>query len=456
MTRPDLHPPKLRISTPARGTGPGRILMGPMVPRPEQAENVPQPGRLIADDRGEPVWFAPDPPGTVSMDLKVQQYRGEPVLTWWNGEMIAPPGYGKGQWYIADRSYRTIATVRTGAGLHADMHDLVITPQDTALLMSYHEVRADLGPIGGPPDGAVLEGVIQEVDIATGAVLFEWHSLDHVGVEEALEAPPPDPNQPWDYFHVNSVEPEADGTLLISARNTHAVYKIRKDTGAVVWRLSGKFTDFRMGPGTLFEWQHDARRRPDGTISIFDNGEAATGEDRSRGLVLRVDEAARTADLVREDRRPEATLSPNMANYQLLDNGHAFAGWGGADGFTEFGPDGSVRLDGKLPEDMASYRTFRMPWTGEPADAPAVTARPGPERTTVVHTSWNGATEVAAWRVLTGPDPRTLRPAREAARAGFETRIEVPDRVGHVAVEGLDGTGRVLGTSPVVPVSEAG
>ncbi len=454
VTRPDLRPPKVHLDTPASGTAPGSVLMTPTTPYPDKVDELLQGGPMIIDDRGRPVWFVPDRPGSVSMDLKVQQYRGEPVLTWWSGEMVVPPGYGRGEVTIADRSYRTVATVRAGNGLQADMHDFVITPRDTGLLVSYHDRRWDLRPIGGAVDAVVTEGVVQEVDIPTGAVLFEWHSLDHVGVEESLEPLPKDPRQPWDYFHINSVEVDGDGHLLVSARNTHAVYRIRRDNGAVVWRLSGKNTDFRMGEGTVFEWQHDARRLPDGTITIFDNGAAAAGKDRSRGIVLRVDETARTVDLVREDRRPEPVLSPNMANYQVLGNGHAFVGWGGADGFTEFGPDSSVRMDGRLPTGMASYRAFRLPWTGFPVDEPAVTGAVDSEGTTVVHASWNGATEVAGWRVLAGRNKQALTPVRQVSRDGFETRIEAATREPFVAVDALDATGGTLGTSPAVRVSQ--
>src|SRR5204863_9360513 len=114
------------------------------------------------------------------------------------------------------------------------------------------------------------------------------HSLGHVALDESSEPPPKKRSQPDDYFHVNSIDVDTDGNLLVSARNTHAVYKLKRRTGAILWRLGGKRSDFAMGPGTRFAWQHDARRRPDGTVSLFDNEAAPQVRAQSRGLVLRL------------------------------------------------------------------------------------------------------------------------------------------------------------------------
>jgi hypothetical protein len=81
-------------------------------------------------------------------------------------------------------------------------------------------------------------------------------------VDESYEPIPKPASAPWDYFHINAIEPDRDGSLLISARHTHAIYKIRRSDGAVVWRLGGKQSDFTLGPGASFAWQHDIRRHP--------------------------------------------------------------------------------------------------------------------------------------------------------------------------------------------------
>ena len=228
------------------------------------------------DDTGEPVWFSPAPQGVIA-NLEVQRYQDEPVLTWWEGTVRVPPGFGSGQYAIVDQNYRRIATVRAGNGLQADMHEFVITPRGTALLIGYAEVRADTTPVGGVPNAKVLEGVVQEIDIARGDVLFEWRSLQHVGLDESFLPAPTDPEQWFDYIHLNAVCEDGDGALLVSARCTHTVYRIDRSTGAVTWRLNGRRSDFAMGADAAFAWQHDVRRQPDGTITVFDNADAAPG-----------------------------------------------------------------------------------------------------------------------------------------------------------------------------------
>ena len=99
------------------------------------------------------------------------------------------------------------------------------------------------------------------MNIQTGEVIFEWHSLEHVGIEESYVEPPEDPELVYDYFHINSIDVELDGNLLVCARNIWAVYKLDRNSGQIIWRLDGKKSDFEMGPGSKSAFQHDARRR---------------------------------------------------------------------------------------------------------------------------------------------------------------------------------------------------
>ena len=188
-------------------------------------------------------------------------------------------GYG-GTFVIADASYAEIARVRAGNGYKADLHEILITSRNTALITIYNEIRADLTPVGGAVDARLVEGIIQEIDIPSGRVLFEWHSLDHIALEESSElAVTRDGNV--DYFHLNSIGVDSDGHLLVSARHTSAVYKLHRRTGQVIWRLGGTRSDFALGPGVSFGYQHDARRHSDGTLTIFDN---AASLPTQRGL----------------------------------------------------------------------------------------------------------------------------------------------------------------------------
>jgi hypothetical protein len=439
VSRPDLRPVPVSVLTAARHAAPGYVFLAPK-------KEVDQAGPLILDDRGQVVWF--DPLSTHGVtDFRVQTYRGKPVLTWWQGQ--SDKGIGNGHYVIMDDHYRQVATVQAGNGLHGDIHEFLVTPEDTALITVYREMPYDLTPWGGAKQGKIDEGVLQEIDIATGRVLFEWHSAAHVDPAESYEPLPKD-ESPWDYFHVNSIDPDGQGRLLVSARHTHAVYSIRKSDGTVLWRLGGKKSDFRMGPGTSFAWQHDARRQPDGTIRLFDNAESEPGKGASKVLVLRVDEGRRTATLVRSFVRSPPLLSTSQGNAQLLPDGHVFVGWGSKPFATEFDRAGNMLFDLRFGVGRVdSYRAFRFPWKGLPATRPTVAVKTEDERTTV-YASWNGATEVARWRILAGDDASHLTPVATVARAGFETHVAVDSDASTFAVEALAADGSVLGRSAPV------
>ena len=449
-SRPDLSPPAVTVVRRSERTAPGYVFVAPKNGPEETGPG--QRGTLIVDDDGMPVWFRPLPGEVVdAMDFKVQRYKGHPVLTWWQGPHTT---YGLGEYALFDGSYREVTRVRAGGGYLADLHEILITTKDTALITIYGPVPHDLTPVAGPANGKAAEGVLQEIDIASGEVLFEWHSLDHVGIEESYFPPPEDPAEPFDYFHVNSIEVDHDENLIISARKTSAAYKIDRESGEVLWRLGGKRGDFRMGEGTPTRFQHDARRRPDGTLTIFDNGEEGEHE-LSRAIVLRLDEAAMSADLVREYVHTGRPLSVTQGNAQTLPNGNAFVGWGSEPGFSEFHEDGELLFDANFPRGVESYRAFRFPWVGMPADAPSVAAEPGPNPGEIsVHASWNGATEISSWGILAGPSPDRLKSLGRVSRSGFETPMAARTDEPYVGVEAIDRRGQVLGRSAAIRPGE--
>ena len=444
-TRPDLRPPAIEVNTTSPDTSPGYIFVSP---KKEPGGRAPsQDAPLIVHESGEPVWFHPLRDSTAdAFNFEVQTYKGEPVLTWWVGHH---GGFGQGEYVLADRSYSEIARVRAGNGYEGDHHEFLITAQDTALLTVYSAVPMDLSSLGGPADAEVLDGIAQEVDIETGEVLFEWHSLDHVGVEESYFRPPPDLKRGFDYFHINSIDPHPDGYLTISARRTSAVYKIDRTTGEVVWRLGGKKSDFEMGPGTRTVFQHDARRHPDNTISIFDNSSVAK-DGQSRGIVVKVDEVAMKATLIGEYTHPDEIMADTQGNMQVLPDGNVFVGWGSEPYFSEFSRDGELLFDATFPRAVESYRAFRFPWKGEPLTRPTVVAESGDGDEVELYVSWNGATEVASWRLLAGPAPGELKSVDSVPRKGFETAVTLQTDEPYLAVKAEDGSGNELATSQAV------
>lgn len=419
-SRPDLKPPLVRILTPAHGTDPGYVFIAPK-------KHVAQAGPLILDDKGHVVWFRPlDTRGVT--DFRVQHYRGLPVLTWWRGRPTH--GKGDGNYAIVDSSYRPVARVRPGNGLVGDIHEFLITKCDSALMTIFHRVHRD--------GRTIFEGALQEVDIATGRVLFEWHSIDHVALDESYEKRPRKATVPYDYFHVNSIDVDTDANLLVSARNTHAVYKIDRRTGEIIWRLGGRKSDFTIGPGARFAWQHDARRLPDGTISLFDNEAAPQVGRQSRAIVLRLDLKRKRAALVRSFVHRPPLIAVDQGNAQLLPDGHFLVGWGHQPYVTEFDARGRTLFDLRFGRGSDSYRAYRFRWDGRPIDRPALAIHKG-----VAYVSWNGATDVAAWLVLVDGTERRV------PKTGFETAVPLPDLNSRSAieVEALDARGHVIGSS---------
>ncbi len=405
---------------------------------------------MIIDDDDHLVWFHPVS-GATGIDLKVQSHNGQPVLTWWEGAVTN--GHGSGVHVIADETYAELQRVQAQGGYTADLHDFRLSDRGSALLLAYQPVTHDLRSIGGPIDGVVLDSVVQEIDLADGNLIFQWRGIDHVSVEESCMplSVPPTPSAPFDYLHLNSIEVDRDGDLLVSARNTWTVYKIDRSSGAVKWRLGGKNSDFAASTEALFAWQHDARRQADGTISLFDDGADPPVESQSRGLVLVTDEAAMTVAVSREYDHPDPLLTGSQGNLQVLPETNVVVGWGAQPRLTEFSRDGRVLLDAEFEDGSSSYRAFRLPWTGRPTDQPAASVTRSSD-SLLVYASWNGATEVDSWRVLAGNREARLTSVAQVPKTSFETMITIGRGPSVLTVEALDAKGAVLSTTAPIKV----
>jgi hypothetical protein len=449
VTRSDLHPPVVRVTQVAGAAGASQPPYIFIAPRGYLATSVGTSGLMIVDRDGRLVWFG-SPIGGTPLNFATQQYRGQPVLTWSAGYVNAA-GITYGTSYIADSSYRVIATVKAGDGAETDLHEFNLTPQGTALVTAHRQVSADLSALGGPAKGSVLSSIAQEIDVATGKVLFEWNSLDHVGLGESHQSlVGGTANAPYDYFHINSISLAPDGDLLISSRNTWTIYKVARPSGAITWRLGGKKSDFTSGPGAAFSWQHDVRMPEPDLITVFDNASSPPEEPQSRALLLDVDTTAMRVTLKHAYAHPAGLLADNQGSVQLLPDGRVFVGWGAQPYFSEFASNGELLLDGELPVDDQSYRAFTLAWSGRPSGQPAVVVRRNPARGSAVYVSWNGATDVETWAVLAGRTPSALAAAGSQQRHGFETTISVNSEGPYFAVTAHDATGRLLGRSATV------
>jgi hypothetical protein len=411
-----------------------------------------QSGALLVDNHGNPVYFHPAPQASdLVATVKPWSYRGERVLAWWQGQVVQP-GYGRGHALVLDSAYRMRVEIRALRGRDMDLHALHLTPEATALFTCYPQLVAmDLSSIGGPRNGQVMESVFQEIDVATGRLLLEWHSLQHISVEESYRPVA----EPYDYLHLNSIDVAPDGNLLVSGRHTWALYKLDRRTGEVIWRLGGKRSDFDLGPGVRFAWQHDGAWPSRDRLTVFDDGSdgPTVTEKRSRGLVLALDEPARRVSLEHAYIHPDQRLlAVAMGSVQILPGGDVVVGWGTAPYTSQFTHDGRLVEDWVMPPTQLSYRAYRLPWQGRPHQHPAVAARRAPDGSATLYVSWNGSTETQRWLVESAHGSAGRRVIGVAPRRGFETVIRLGRGSGRVTVTALDAAGRRLASSRTVRV----
>jgi len=437
-----LRPPVVSVDASSAKVAPGDIFAAPY-------SGPGQYGPMIFDSAGHLVWFDPVGNGLEATNLQVQAYRGSPALTWWQG-YIPPQGFGEGEEVIADSSYRTLAHVRAGNGYQADLHDFHLTANGGALITVFNPMRCNLSYVGGPRDAAVTDGVFEELDLRTGLVRREWHSVDHIALSESYTSPHGASTiWPFDYFHINTVKLTHEGDFLISSRNTSAMYLVNHSTGEVALEIGGKRSSVKLGPGAATAYQHDVKELANGDFAIFDNGGSPMVHPQSRAVIVAINRKRGTDTLVAQFVHPSPLRSVSQGSVQLLHGGNVFVGWGSAPFYSEFTSAGKLVFDARMPYLTASYRAYRFQWEATPSEPPAIATVAGRHGLTV-YASWNGATNVAAWQLLAGPSATQLAPLTRARPTGFETAIATKLVPPYVEVQALDGAGAVLGSSRAV------
>src|SRR5579884_2556173 len=434
---PGLVPPSITVAHKG-ATSSGDIFVAPQF-------GPSQDGPMILDPWGNLVWFDPTPIShrLLTTDLRVQSLAGKPVLTWWQGNMNS--GSGRGEGVIAGSDYRVQKIVHAANGMSMDLHEFLVTPQGQAYFLVASPVHL---PGYGRP---VIDSVVQEVDIATGLVLFEWHALDHIALSESDLFGPNQPGHILDPYHLNSIALDHDGNLILSARNTSAIYKVNHSTGAIIWRLGGKRSSFKMGPGTTTAFQHDAVVQPDGTLTIFDDGAGPPKvHSQSRGIRVALNLKSMTATLVSSENHSPSLVANFEGSAQVLPNSDVFLGWGQQPYFSEYSRSGRQVFDARFTAPTSSYRAYRFQWTGHPTTKPALALSALSDGTVNAYESWNGATDVTGWRVLAGPSASALAPVRAARKYKFESTLPVHSGQSAFQVQALGAGGKVLAASGVV------
>ena len=325
-------------------------------------------GPEILSGSGQPIWFHAVPAGEFATDFRTQTYQGRPVLTWFQGMGL------DGTDYIYDDRYQQIAVVKAGNGYLTDFHEFLITPSNTALILADAFGTADLTSIGGPADQKVFDGIVEEIDIPTGRVLFQWNSADHVPYGDSHQPRPASAATPWDWFHINAVQLDTDGNLLINSRYTWTTYKVNRRTGQAVWELGGKHSTFTLtaGPGQvldtageIFAFQHDPEAVGDGEYTFFDNESDGSASllRHSRVVTVKLDLTTRVATLVKSVDQPEGLAASAEGNAQTTPDGGLSVGWGTLRYISEFSPSGQLLFNAELPSGVDTYRAYRLPWS---------------------------------------------------------------------------------------------
>ncbi|ORY90641.1 ASST-domain-containing protein [Leucosporidium creatinivorum] len=457
-----LAPPSLLTRTPKRG----RTLSGSSDGGDQKlltfigarGADAVDPAPYLFDDDGELVWSGRK--GNV-MNFQKHVYKSQDVLVWYTGSEEYP-GYGHGQWQIYDQTYTLIATVeaqRIGPNA-TDPHDFQITADNTAVIEYWDSRKADLSPLGGSADGYAFDCVVQEIDIESGDLLFQWSTRDHIPITETyykLHEPHLGLTKEtaFDAHHLNSVWKDDANNFLVGMRGSSTLYYISGSTGEVLWRLGGENSDFDVHESARFNFQHNAKIVGSGAehtflVTLFDNGanqyEQRVGE--ARGLILRVDKRFMRATVEHEFWPSFHGIATSEGSVQLLPNGNVVVGWGIVPYYSEYSPNGTLVHDVSLGAGgttLHSYRATKAPWVGRPLTRPSFAI--DPLRDDRAYASWNGATEVTHWRLLGGSRPKLLTRLEQTRKLGFETELYISARNDYFAVAAYDVKGKCLGVS---------
>ncbi|MGZ4198345.1 MAG: arylsulfotransferase family protein [Solirubrobacteraceae bacterium] len=458
---PKLHPPKLQTlhNSPASKLARGYFMVANFKNLTTTAPMVGEGGPLILDSKLRPVWFNPVGTHQLAGNLRQQTYKGKPVLTWWQGLISSVGETTSGEFIVVDQHYKRIATIKGQDGWVLSEHDFVISGGD-AWVTAYKDVPMDLTKFGGLANGTLSDSAVQEYDLKTGKLVKTWDAFQHIPLTQSQSHPAPVPGIGWDAYHINSIQLTGGGSFLTSFRNTWSAYSVNS-AGNVQWTLSGNpsISTFKLPANAQFHFQHDVQLLGGNEVSLFDDaccnilgaGKFAPPIGPSRGLVLKLDTSHNTGSLVAQYTRGSKFNAAFLGSTQVLSNGNVALGWGSQPFLSEVSKTGKVLLDARWPDPDVNYRVYVQKWTATPSAAPNGAVRKAGGKTTV-YASWNGATQVAKWRVLAGKDAKHLASVVTKAKNGFETAISL----GRLSfkkykVQALDAKGHVLRTSGVFP-----
>ena len=330
----------------------------------DNEDNNLNPFVVVFDQHGVPVWWQHEGLGTLGGQMV--EYEGEPYI-YWRQEGLRQESFIEDLHQLHELD-GTLAHQFESPRLTTDGHEFDLRKNGDAWLISYvPRENADFSDIGGPESAWSAEAIVEQV--RDGKTIWRWSTRRNIHSYEArriLESnfdgkDDGSVEDPFDRVHMNSVDHAGD-RVIVSLRNTDAVYGIDRATGEIAWKLGGAETPESLRIiGDYYEYpsgaQHDARVLPDGTLSVFDN---RTGlESPPRVTRWRIDEEKMTATLVEAYEDPQVPGSAATGSSRFSRDGSLFVYWGDSHLMTEFSPERSIAF--RLSIDGMAYRAFPVP-----------------------------------------------------------------------------------------------
>ncbi len=323
----------------------------------------------------------------------------------------------------------TVARLKATGGWVLTLHEIVIDGDD-AWVTANKNIARDLSSYGGAYNGALIDSAVQEYNLKTGQAAAQLgrarpHPARRV-LRVAADQRLPVGRLPRQLDRAASATARSSSRCATRGRRTSSTSRAAGSSGrsAASTRASSSVR------GAAFQWQHDvdaaARRR---RSRVFDDHccrQTGGGTSVPRdGAVARARAGAEPADAHRDaacaqyaserglrvrihgrhaaarERRRVRRLGLGTVLLGVRLRGQAAV------------RRGTARAGPELPRDASSGGS------AQPLHAAGRRRSRAATGGTTVYASWNGATQLAAWRVLAGPDAGQPDGRRDARQVGL-------------------------------------
>lgn len=283
--------------------------------------------------------------------------------------------YKGGLFFLADSNFNIVDTISAVNGCTNDSHDMQLLSNGNFLILAREKVIMDLSGFNmfthnqTPGDSAALVtcGVLQEFTPA-GQLVWEWKTRDHFAFDDVNEIWLNEPDT-FDWTHLNAIQEDADGNILVSSRFFNEIFKVNHSTGEIMWRFGGNHNEFTsINDSIPFKGQHDIRVLPNGNYTLFDNGYFFP-KHKAKAEEFILDTINHTATFIRIIYAADSGFSSSRGNAQFLADGKVVIDWGKMSNdnlvFSAVDTDDVEICRFAFSDSLTSYRTYYysgLPW----------------------------------------------------------------------------------------------